>query len=258
MRSCLETRSGGWVLVEPWLQIGLTALYLCRAYFVSEHLVFLTVGTGWRWKVLEKSHCAYPSTLARKTPHGFGGLFQSLTVLAVERFFVICDSNHLCWQVFFSFWLWTWKTHFSLYLCCHLLYTGRLLSCCPSVSSSEQAAPLCCIFPHKLWVEDLCLFSSFSSELSPIGPWLSQSVMPAGECSAPRGASLALSKMLVALRVLQTLLLLKYRSMAFTFFSAAYYCHCTLSLWSTAPSPLISFLLSCFPANCSLFTACAS
>lgn len=59
----------------------------------------------------------------------------------------------------------------------------------------------------------------------------------------------------IALWVLQTLLLFKHRSTAFAFFSAAYYCPCTFSLWSTAPGPLVSFLQSCYPGSCSLFAA---
>lgn len=59
----------------------------------------------------------------------------------------------------------------------------------------------------------------------------------------------------VALWVLQTLPLFKHRSMAFAFFSAAYYCRCTFSLWSAALGSLVSFLWSCYPGNCSLFAA---
>lgn len=72
-----------------------------------------------------------------------------------------------------SFWSWAWKTACSLPLCRGLLYTGRLLSRLPSVISLEQTTPLCSIFPHKSWFLDLWLFSSLSSELSPIGPCFS-------------------------------------------------------------------------------------
>lgn len=94
---------------------------------------------------------------------------------------------------FLSFWSWAWKTDCSFPLLQPFLYTGRPFSCLPSVFFLEQTAPLCSISPHKSRFLDLWLFS-LSSELSPVGPCLWWSAVPAGEHNAPGEASLALSK----------------------------------------------------------------
>lgn len=176
----------------------------------------------------------------------------------LKRFFIICDSNCLCWQVFLVFLVMDMEsTFFPLSLLPPFIHWEAVIML-PLCLVFRASSPTVFHLPSQVvGLRPLIVLLPFLWTLSN-GPWLSKSVIPAGEHNAPGEASLALSEMLVALRVLQTLLLLKYRSMAFTFFSAAYYCHCTLSLWSTAPSPLISFLLSCFPANCSLFTVCVS
>lgn len=113
--------------------------------------------------------------------------------LLLERLFLIFDSSLLSWQLFLVP-LAMENRLFPSSLLQPFIHWKTVLSCLPSVFSLEQTTPLCSIFPHKSWFLDLWLFSPHSSELSPIGPCLWRSAVPAGEHNATGEASLALSK----------------------------------------------------------------
>lgn len=174
--------------------------------------------------------------------------------LLLERLFLIFDSSLLSWQLFLVLLAMEnrlfpssllqpfihWKTVIMSPL--SLLFRANNPTVFNLSSQVMVFRPLI-VLPPFLWT-----LSNWAMPLEKRGACRRTQCHGWGLPGTQQSASFALW-------VLQTLLLFKHRSVAFAFFSAARHCRRTFSLWSTAPSPLVSFLRSCHPGNCSLFAA---